>query len=158
MTVQIGDSLPDVTLKTVTEDGPRDVRLADYKGKPLVILFFPLTNTGVCEKELCSVRDDYSAYEGLGAQVVAISVDSPFAHKLWKEKQNFPFTLLSDFNKEAIRAFGNAHEELIGLKGVAKRSAFVADKEGKVVYAWVSDDPKQLPDFAGIKKALERIA
>lgn len=157
MAVKVGDSVPEVSLKTVTSEGVKDIKFSDYRGKKLVVLFFPLTNTGVCEKELCSVRDDWSGWQGLGAEVVAVSVDSPFTHKLWKEKMNFPFVLLSDFNKAAIAAFGNGYEDLIGLKGVAKRSAYVVDTAGKIRYAWVSDDAKVLPNLAEIQKTVASI-
>lgn len=154
MAVKVGDRVPDVSLKTITAEGPKDVTFSDWKGKKLVVLFYPLTNTGVCEKELCSVRDDYAAYTNLGAEVVAVSVDSPFAQKLWKDAMKYPFPLLSDFNKTAIAAFGNGYEELIGLKGVAKRSAYVLSAEGVVKYAWVTDNAKDLPDLEAIKKAV----
>ncbi len=154
MAVKVGDRVPDVSLKTITAEGPKDVKFSDWKGKKLVILFYPLTNTGVCEKELCTVRDDYASYGKVGAEVVAVSVDSPFSQKLWKDKMNFPFALLSDFNKTAIAAFGNGYEDLIGLKGVAKRSAYVVDAAGVVKYVWVTDNAKDLPDLEAIKKAV----
>lgn len=154
MTVKAGDRAPDAALVAIKESGPSPVRVSELKGRKAVLLFFPLVNTGVCHKELCTVRDSMKQFESLNARVVAISVDSPFAFQLWAEKEGFNFEFWSDFNKEAQRAFGNSHEDLIGLKGVAKRSAFVIDKDGVVRYAWVSDDPKQLPNFDEVKKAL----
>ena len=158
MTLNVGDTAPDFSLKTITTDGPTDVKLSDHKGKNVVLLFFPLVNTPVCHEELCSVRDDLKAYQDLNAQVFAISVDSPFAQKLWADANQYTFTMLSDFNKEASTAYGALFADLIGLKGVSKRSAFVIDKEGVVRYAAVSDNPKQMPDFAAIKSCLANLS
>jgi peroxiredoxin len=156
--VKVGDKAPDFTLKTAGASGLEDWKLSAQQGKNVVLLFFPLVNTPVCHEELCSVRDDLTAYSGLKATVAALSVDSPFAQKLWKEKEKFNFPMLSDFNKEVATKYGALHADLIGLKGVAKRSAFVIDKEGMIRYAWISDDPKQKPDFAAIKNALKGLA
>lgn len=155
MAIKVGDKAPDAALVTIKESGPATVRISELKGRKAVLLFFPLVNTSVCHSEMCAVRDSVRQYNDLDAKVVAISVDSPFAFKLWAEKEGFAFDFWSDFNKEAQRAFGNSHDELVGLKGVAKRSAFVLDKDGTVKYAWVSDDPKQLPNFEEVKAALK---
>ncbi len=134
------------------------VKLSDQKGKNVVVLFFPLAFTGVCTKELCATRDSIGDYESLDAQVLAISVDSPFALAKFKEEQNLNFPLLSDFNKEAARAYGALYDEFVlGLKGVAKRSAFVVDKEGVIRYAEVLEDAGQLPDFVTVKEALAKL-
>lgn len=100
------------------------------------------------------MTEDFSAYESMGAKVYAISVDSPFAQEAWAEKNKITIPVLSDFNKEAIRAYDVVCPELVGLKEVALRSAFVINKEGVIVYSWVADVPKDLPDFEAIKKAL----
>ncbi len=154
MTTKINDRAPEATLVRLGEQGPAKVKVSELAGSPALLLFFPLVNTGVCQSELCSVRDSIQRYNSLKTRVVAISVDSPFAWKLWAEKEGFTFEFWSDFNKEAARAFDCLHEDLVGLKGVAKRSAFVLDAQGVVRYAWVSDDPKRLPDFEAIQKAL----
>ena len=134
------------------------VKLSDLRGKNVVVLFFPLAFTGVCTEELCSTRDSIGDYEQLDAQVLAISVDSPFALGKFKEEQNLNFPLLSDFNKEASRAYGSLYDEFVlGMKGVAKRSAFVIDKEGKIKYAEVLDDAGQLPDFNAVKETLAKM-
>lgn len=158
MGLQAGDKISSASLVTITDEGPKTVNLTELTGRKTVLLFFPLVNTGVCHSELCSVRDSIQRYNDLDARVVAISVDPPFAQKLWAEKEGFNFEFWSDFNKEAISAIGNAHEDLVGLKGVSKRSAFVLDSEGVVRFAWVSDDPKQLPDFDAIRKCLSEIS
>lgn len=154
MAIEVGQEAPHLELPVA---GSQDkFRLSDYRGKqPVVLLFFPLAWTGICVNEMCAVRDTLGQYDALGAKVVGISVDSPFALAKFKEDQNLNFDLASDFNKTAAAAYGALFEELIGLKGVAKRSAFVVGRDGKVKFATVSDDPKQLPDFAQIQEALK---
>ncbi len=131
------------------------VKLSDLRGKNVLVLFFPLAFTGVCTKELCAMRDSIADYNNLDAEVLAISVDSPFVLGKFKEEQHLNFPLLSDFNREAARAYGALYDEFVlGMKGVAKRSAFVVDKEGKIRYAEVLEDAGQLPDFEAVKAAL----
>lgn len=155
MAIATGTKAPDFTLKTKNDDGLADVTLSDHFGKSsTVLLFFPLAFAGVCQDELCSIRDSLGDYEGLNAQVYGISVDSPFSQEAFANANGgFKFPLLSDFNKEVSTAYDVLFEDLIGLKGVSKRSAFVIDKEGTVVYSESSDDPKQLPNFDAIKAA-----
>ena len=156
MSVQIGQDAPDFTLKNTDM---QDVTLSGIRGqKNVVLLFVPFAFTGVCTKELCSVRDNLHNYAHLNAEVLGISVDSPFAQKQWKEKENLNFTLLSDFNREACQAYGAYFEDLRGLRGVAKRAAFVIDKGGKIRYAEVLDSPANLPDFDKIQAALQALA
>ncbi len=155
-TIKKGDKAPLFTLKTKNDDGLKDVALADNFGKKAtVLLFFPFAFTGVCTEELCSVSHNLDAYKGLDAAVYGISVDSPFAQEGWAKAKNITLTLLSDFNKEVCAAYGAQYADFIGFKGVAKRSAFVIGKDGVVRYAWVSDKPDVLPDFAAIQAALK---
>ena len=155
MTLPIGAEAPDFTLKTKAPEGLDDVSLSGFKGKSnVVLLFFPFAFTGVCTEETCSVRDDLSSYEELDAQVLGISVDSPFSQEAMALKEGLNFPLLSDFNKDVSRDYGVLYEDFIGFKGVSMRSAFVVSKEGTVAYSWSSEDPKQLPDFDAIKNAL----
>jgi len=156
MAIATGTKAPDFTLKSKNEQGLADVTLSDNFGESsTVLLFFPLAFTSVCQDELCSIRDSLADYEGLNAQVYGISVDSPFSQEAFAQANGgFKFPLLSDFNKEVSSAYDVLFEDLLGFKGVSKRSAFVIDKEGTVVYSESSDDPKQLPDFAAIKAAL----
>ena len=152
MALNIGDTAPSFNLFD-TEKNP--VKLEDYNGKNLVVLFFPAAFTSVCTTELCSMRDNIGDYNTLNTDVVAISVDTPFTLGKFKEEQNLNFPLLSDFNKEVSKAYGAQYDEFVlGLKGVAKRSAFVIDPEGKVKYAEVLDDATQLPDFQAVKATL----
>ncbi len=155
MTLTVGSSAPDFTLKTKTPEGLSDITLSSYKEESsVVLLFFPFAFTGVCTEETCSVRDDLSSYENLNAKVFGISVDSPFAQEAMSIKEELNFPLLSDFNKEVSSKYGVLYEDFIGFKGVSKRSAFVISKNGDVAFSWSSDDPKQLPDFNAIKEAL----
>jgi peroxiredoxin len=155
MALAKGTQAPDFTLKTKDSTGLRDVKLSDHFGsKKTVLLFFPLAFTSVCTQELCSVRDSLSAYEKLNANVYGISVDSPFTLEVFAQKENLTFPLLSDFNREVSQAYDVLYPELIGFKGISKRSAFVIDESGVIVYSESSDDPHQLPDFNAIQRAL----
>ena len=155
MTLSVGTSAPNFTLKTKTPEGLSEVTLSSHKGESsVVLLFFPFAFTGVCTEETCSVRDDLSSYENLNAKVYGLSVDSPFAQEAMALKENLNFPLLSDFNKEVSSEYGVLYEDFIGFKGVCKRSAFVISKDGDITFAWSTDDPKQLPDFNAIKEAL----
>lgn len=128
------------------------------KKSPTLLLFFPLAFTSVCTTELCTIRDSFKTYEDLDAQVYGISVDSPFTLKEFKESQKLNFPLLSDFNKNAARAYGALYEEFVfGMQGVAKRSAFVIDEEGVIQYAEILEDAGDLPDFEAIQSTLENL-
>lgn len=146
---------PDFVLKRKTADGLKEVRLSDHFGKQqTVLLFFPLAFTSVCQNELCSVSAGMEAYEKLDAAVYGISVDSPFAQEAFAKANQITVPLLSDFNKEVAGAYDVLFADLIGLRGVAKRSAFVINKEGLITYSWSSDNPKDLPDFEAVQAAL----
>lgn len=155
MSIKVGDKAP--SFKLVDTD-KKEVSLEDFKGKNLIVHFFPAAFTGVCTTQLCTVRDAISMYQNDACDVVAISVDLPFTLGKFKELQNLNFTLLSDFNKEAINAYGAIYENwILGLKGVAKRAAFVIDKEGVVRYAEVLESAGDLPNFAVINETIAAI-
>ncbi len=155
MSIKVGDKAPNFTLYSSEK---QEVSLSDYKGKNVVLLFFPLAFTGVCTTELCSMRDDIGTYEGLDAQILAVSVDSLFTLEKFKEAEKYNFPLLSDFNKVVARAYGTIYEEFVlGMKGVAKRSAFVIDKEGVIRYAEVLESAGDLPDFEAVKGTLSSL-
>jgi glutaredoxin-dependent peroxiredoxin len=159
MSLHVGDKAPDFKLKSHLLE---DISLSDYKGnKNVVLLFFPFVNTGTCEKELCSTRDSMADYERLNAQVLAISVDSPFSQKLWNDKQKFNFLLLSDFNKEVCQLYGAFFDVFLpgkfDYKGVAKRSAFVIDKNGVIQYAEVLESPGEEPNYSAIQETLKKL-
>jgi glutaredoxin-dependent peroxiredoxin len=150
-----GDQAPNFNLYS-TDKQP--VTLTDYTGKNLLLLFFPMAFTGVCTTELCSMRDDIAAYNNAGVEVIAISVDSVFTLGKFKEEQKLNFPVLSDFNKEASEAYGVLYKEFVlGMRGVAKRSAFLIDTNGIIKYAEVLDNAGELPNFAAIKGALAEL-
>ena len=156
MSVQAGQDAPDFTLKNTDM---QEVTLSSLRGqKNVVLLFVPFAFTGVCTNELCAVRDSLNNYASLNAEVFGISVDSPFAQKQWKEKEQLNFTLLSDFNREACKAYGAYYDNLLGLQGVAKRAAFVIDKAGQVRYAEILDNARNLPNFDSIRATLQGLA
>ena len=156
MALATGIKAPEFTLKTKTAKGLEDISLSDSIGKKkTVLLFFPLAFTSVCMEEMCSVSVGIQAYKDLNASVYGISVDSPFTLEKMAAADQLQFPLLSDFNKEVSTAYDVLFEDLIGFKGVSKRSAFVIDEEGTIIYSESSDDPKQLPDFEAIKAALD---
>ncbi|MGI4751187.1 MAG: redoxin domain-containing protein [Janthinobacterium lividum] len=148
MAIQIGQPAPQLSLFS---SDLKNVSLSDFAGKKVIIHFFPLAFTGTCTTQLCTMRDNFSYYEGLNAAVLGISVDSPFALGKFKEDQQYQFPLLSDFNKEASKAYEAIYEEFgFGLKGISKRAAFVVDENQNIIYAEVLEDAKELPDFAAI--------
>ncbi len=153
MALQIGDKAPDFKLYNSEK---QEVSLSDYKGKNVVVLFFPLAFTGVCTAELCEMRDNIAAYSSLNAEILAISVDSLFTLEKFKEEQKLPFNLLSDFNKEVSASYGSLYENFVlGMKGVSKRSAFVVDTEGTVQYTEVLESAGDIPNFQAVQTALQ---
>ena len=152
MAINVGDVAPNFTLPSSEK---KMVELRSYKGKNVVVLFFPLAFTGVCTTELCAMRDDIAAYSDLNAEILAISVDSPFTLEKFKAEQGLNFSLLSDFNKNASKAYGALYDTFaLGMQGVSKRSAFVVDGNGVVQYAEVLESAGDLPNFEAVKAAL----
>ncbi len=152
---QIGEKAPGFTLVSSEK---KEISLSDFRGQNVLILFFPFAFTGTCTKELCKMRDDISLYENLKANILAISVDSPHTLNKFKEVNQLPFLLLSDFNKITCRAYDCIHEEFsLGLKGVAKRSAFIIDKEGQIRYEEILENPSDLPNFDSINEVLNNL-
>lgn len=136
----------------------KTVILSEQKGKNVLLLFFPLAFTSTCTAELCSTRDDLEFYNKINAVVYGISNDSHFVLKKFKESLNLNFELLSDWNKTTSEAYGSLYSEFIlGMKGVAKRSAFVIDKSGIIKYAEVLEDAGKVPNFDAIKACLENL-
>jgi peroxiredoxin len=156
MAIVIGQAAPNFSL---FDSEKNKVTLSELKGKNVVILFFPLAFTGVCTKELCSVRDNIASYNDTNAQVLGISVDSLFVLDKFKQEQNLNFSLLSDFNKDAAKAFEVLYDTFpaFEMQGVSKRAAFVIDKEGIVKYTEVCATPGDLPDFTAIQSTLQSI-
>lgn len=155
MALQVGQQAPDFTMKS---NKMKEVKLSELRGGKVLLLFVPLAFTGTCTKELCSVRDTLKDFEQLECKVFGISTDSPFALDSWAREQNYQFALLSDYNKEVAPAYDSMYAELLGLKGVCKRSAYVIDSQGKVRYREVLEDARQVPDLDAIKKCLKEIS
>lgn len=155
MALQVGQQAPDFTLR---DSDKQEVKLSDFKGKNVVLLFFPLAFTSVCTAELCSLRDNMISYNNANAQVLAVSVDSLFTLDKFKKEQGFNFPLLSDFNKEVSAAYGSLYQDFVlDMKGVSKRAAFVIDKEGKVQHAEVLEDASKIPDFEAVQNVLKNL-
>jgi peroxiredoxin len=153
MSLQPGQPAPQFTL---VSSALKEVSLSDFKGKKVVLHFFPMAFTGTCTTQLCTMRDSFGYYEGLNAVILGISVDSPFTLAKYKEVNNYQFELLSDFNKEVSTAYGAIYPEFFfGLKGVSKRSAFVIDEEQNIVYAEVLEVATDLPDFNAVAEAVK---
>jgi len=155
MPIAVGSKAPDFTLKSKTSEGLKDVTLTQNFGKrPTVILFFPLAFTGVCTQEMCDVTAGLSDYEKLGASVIAISVDSPFAQEAWAAANKIKLTIVSDLNKTVTKAYDVLFPMLAGVGDTAARAAFVIGTDGVVKYAEQTATPKDLPSFSAVKAAL----
>ena len=155
MAADVGSRAPDFTL---TNQDRQPVKLSEQRGQPVVLAFFPAAFSSVCTKELCTFRDQLSRLNQARARVYGISVDTFFTLKAFQEAQGLTFPLLSDFNKQAIRDYGVFNEEMIGLKGIAKRAVFVIDKDGVVRHREVLDDARNEPSYDAVFKALASLA
>lgn len=152
MALAVGTQAPDFSLPSVPGE---TVTLSALRGRPVVLLFYPAAFTGVCTKEMCAVSEDFASYEKLGAQVLAISVDLPWAAQKFRAETGATFPFLSDFNKTTIRAYEVYREGFaFGLVGVAERAVYVIDAAGTIAYAWVGENPGVFPDLEAVKKAL----
>ena len=159
MAIPIGSKAPDFALKSKQPSGVVDVKLSNNFGKKnTVLLFFPLAFTSVCTKELCDITSGFGAYQSLGADVIAISVDSPFAQEAWAQKEKIGVTLASDLNKEVIKKYEVVFPMLAGVGDTAARAAFVVDKGGVGRYSEQTPTPKDLPNFDAIKDTLAKLA
>lgn len=157
MAIAVGTKAPDFTLKSKSPVDA-DVKLSNNFGKKnTVLLFFPLAFTGVCTTEMCDITAGLGAYTGLNADVIAVSVDSPFAQQAWAQKEKIAITLASDLNKEVTKAYDVVFPMLAGAGDTAARAAFVIDKNGVVQYSERTPTPKDLPNFEAIKVALAKL-
>lgn len=159
MPLAVGTHAPDFTLKTKTAEGLKDIKLSDNFGKKnTVLLFVPLAFTGVCTAELCDISGGINAYTSLNAEVLVISVDSPFAQEAWALKDKITLTLLSDLNKTVTKDYEVVFPNLAGIGDTAARAVFVIGKDGKIAYSEQTATPKDLPNFVAVKAALEKLA
>lgn len=161
MALKVGDKAPDFTLKSKNLTGEvKDVSLNDYKGKNLVILFYPQSFTGTCTQEMCTVSEGLDKFSSENTEVVGISVDSVFTQDAWSKANNIKIPLLSDFNRKTIVDYGTRYDDgkfVFDMNGVSRRAAFVVDKEGIIKYAEVLDDAGKLPDFVKINETLKSL-
>ncbi len=156
MAVEVGQAAPDFSLYD-TDRKKRE--LGEFKGKNVVLAFFPGAFTGVCSTVMCTLRDQIGQYDSLNAQVIGISVDPPFSQKVWMDQNNVTYPFLSDFNREVVNKYDVALQNLASMEGyvAAKRAVFVLDKEGIVRYKWVSDSPANEPDYAEVQSAVAQL-
>ncbi len=155
MPLSVGTQAPDFTLKSKTSGDVKDITLSrNFGQKNTLLLFVPLAFTGVCTTELCDLTAGLSQYTELNADVIGISVDSPFAQEAWAKKDGIGITLASDLNKKTADAYGVLLPDLAGFGAVSARAAFVIDKQGVVRYSEQTPTPKDLPNFAAIKALL----
>ncbi|MEK7781748.1 MAG: redoxin domain-containing protein [Verrucomicrobiota bacterium] len=157
MPIAVGTKAPDFTLKSKS---PADVEVKlsnNFGKKNTVLLFFPLAFTGVCTTEMCDVTAGLNAYTEMNADVIGISVDSPFAQAAWAQKDKIGITLASDLNKTTTKAYDVVFPMLAGVGDTSARAAFVIDKAGVVQYAEQTPTPKDLPNFAAIKATLAKL-
>lgn len=158
MPIPTGSKAPDFTLKSKQAAGLVDVKLSNNFGKKnTVLLFFPAAFTSVCTKEMCDLTAGLNAYAGLGADVIGISVDTPFAQEAWAKQEKIGITLASDLNKEITKKYDVLFPMLAGVGDTAARAAFVIDKSGTVQYSEQTPTPKDLPNFEAIKAALGKL-
>src|SRR5947207_5544018 len=157
MAISVGSKAPDFTLKSKSPSDA-DVKLSNNFGKKnTVLLFFPLAFTGVCTKEMCDVTSGVSGYTALNADVIGVSVDSPFSQEAWAQKEKIGIRLASDLNKKTAEAYGTLLPDLIGLGAVSARAAFVIDRNGVVQYSEQTPTPKELPNFNAIRDTLAKL-
>jgi peroxiredoxin len=158
MAIPVGSKAPDFNLKSKQASGLVDVKLSANLGKKnTVLLFFPAAFTSVCTQELCDITAGLNSYSGLNADVIGVSVDTPFAQEAWAQKEKIGITLASDLNKEVAKAYDVLFPMLAGIGDTAARAAFVIDKNGVVQYSERTATPKDLPDFGKVTETLSRL-
>jgi peroxiredoxin len=158
MAISVGSKAPDFTLKSKQASGLVDVKLGNnFDKKNTVLLFFPLAFTSVCTKEMCDLTAGLNTFTGLNADVIGISVDSPFAQEAWAQKEKIKITLASDLNKEVTKKYDVVFPMLAGVGDTAARAVFVIDKIGVVRYSEQTPTPRDLPNFEAVKAMLAKL-
>ena len=158
MPISVGSKAPDFTLKSKQASGLVDVKLSNNFGKKnTVLLFFPAAFTSVCTQEMCDISAGLNSYSSLNADVIGISVDTPFSQEAWAQKEKINLTLASDLNKEVVRKYEVVFPMLAGIGDTAARAAFVIDKNGVIQYSEQTPSPKELPNFGKVKEALAKL-
>jgi glutaredoxin-dependent peroxiredoxin len=155
MPIPVGTKAPDFSLKSKQASGLVDIKLSNNFGKKnTVLVFFPAAFTSVCTQELCDISAGMNGYSGLNADVIGISIDTPFAQEAWAQKEKIQIPLASDLNKEVIKKYEVVFPMLAGVGDTAARAAFVIDKNGVVQYSEQTPTPKDLPNFQKVKETL----
>ncbi len=151
----IGDKAPDFQLPDINM---KMHKLRDYSGGKIVLAFFPAAESPTCTAEMCSFRDSMTDLQQSGARIIGISVDGPFANKIFTENRHLNFDLLSDYKRETINKYGVVMENLGPLEGynAAKRSIFILDENYNIIYKWVSDVPTIEPNYEEINAILKK--
>jgi len=163
MPLIVGTKAPDFTLSTKTADGPKQIKLSENLGKKnTLLLFFPMAFTGTCTTEMCDLSKQLPDYSNMNTVIYGISGDNPFAQEAWAQKEKIGVTLLSDYEHKVAKAYDVMYDSFLpqmnlGMAGVAKRSAFIIDKNGVVQYAESNEDARQLPNFDKIKAKLAEL-
>ena len=157
MAIQAGSQAPDFTLKSKQASGLVDIKLSDNFGKNnTVLLFFPAAFTSVCTKEMCDLSQGLSFFPG--ANVIGISVDTPFAQEAWAQREKITVTLASDLNKVVTKKYDVLFPMLAGAGDTSARAAFVIDKAGVIQYSEQTPTPKDMPNFEAVKAALAKLS
>ncbi len=154
--VEVGQKAPEAEF---VDTERKQIKISDFKGKTTVLAFFPGAFTGVCTKEMCTFRDSLSKFSSLDANVVGISVDSPFSNKSFKEANKLNFAILSDYNRDGVKAYGIELENFAGLKGytAAQRAVFILDKDGVIKSKWIAENPGLEPNYDWVSREVEKL-
>ena len=163
MALAVGTKAPDFSLASKTADGSKQIKLSENFGKTnTLLLFFPMAFTGTCTTEMCGISNGLREYTDLNASVYGISGDNPFAQEAWAKKESITVPLLSDYEHKVAKQYDVMYDSFLpqmnlGMAGVAKRSAFIIDKNGVVQYVESNDDARRLPNFDKIKAKLAEL-
>ncbi len=151
----VGDKAPDFELP---DQDMKLHKLSDYRGKKTILAFFPAAESPVCTAEMCALRDSLDLLRDLGANVIGISIDGPFANKFFVQNHHLNFPVLSDYKKDIIGKYGIMMKDLASLKdyNAAKRSVFILDENSNIIYRWISDNPLIEPNYNEIKDILKK--
>lgn len=155
MPLSIGTPAPDFEL--ILKPGEAPLRLSDYLGeKKVVLMFFPLAFSGTCTAEMCAVAENYSAWTDLNAEVIGISIDSPYVNQRFAAETGAEFPIVSDFNKDVSAEYDALIDEMGGMKGVTDRVVYVIGTDGVISYIWKGEHPGVMPPMDEILEAVGR--
>tara|TARA_B100000989_G_scaffold108183_1_gene79304 strand:+ start:200 stop:670 length:471 start_codon:yes stop_codon:yes gene_type:complete len=153
----VNNLAPNFTLKNTKKE---NVSLSDYKGKTVVLAFYPGAFTGVCDTEMCKLKEDMEVFNEMDTTILGISVDSPWANAAFAEKYDLNFDLLSDLDRTVTKDYNVLFEGLGGLEGYScsNRAVFIVDAEGTIKYRWVAEpNPGVEPDYNEVKEFIRSL-